>query len=190
MREFTPVDINSTPMEQENHVLNWFRDSGVTKPKRLVAMANSIAHMTPDFIKRSLIRNVLVARHPAKYLAEAYKEMDDYPIIIQGLIADGNHGMLMHEAKIYGMVVNARWASWMKTNDRWSPEQEAELQNELVDDWMEKNIVRHFEGRIVLFKDFGFSGMARKVFQSMSKEHYDKLKADRNTLVNLQKALG
>lgn len=190
MRDFTPVDTNLTPMEQENHVLNWFRDSGVTNPKKLVKMARRIENDIPQFIKRSIVDNVLNARYPQKFLAEAYKEMADYPVIIAGLIADGNHGMLMFGDDIVGLEINAKWSSWMKTDDRWNTNQEIELQDELVDNWVEENVIRSFEGRIVLFREFGFSGMPRKVFRDLSDEEYERLRSNVVTLKNLEKICG
>lgn len=184
------VDTTLPALEQEGQVLNWFRDSGVTNPKKLVKMAQKIHDTIPEFISRSITHNVLNARYPAKFLAEAYREMDDYPIIISGLIADGNHGMLMCDDNIYGLVVNTRWASWMEAKHRWDMDQEAEIQDEMVNEWMESNLIRSFTGRIVLFREFGFSGMARKIKQTMTKEFYEELKANRNTIKNLEKLVG
>ena len=184
------VDTTLPPLAQEGQVLNWFRDSGVTNPKKLVKMAKKIHGIIPEFISRSITHNVLIARYPAKFLAEAYREMDDYPVIIAGLIADGNHGMLLHNDNIYGLVVNTKWSSWMEGSQRWNSDQEAEIQDELLDSWMEENIIRHFDGRMVLFREFGFTGMARKMVWTMTDDCYDNLKATRNTIKNLEKLVG
>lgn len=184
------VDTSLSPLDQETQVLTWFQNSGVVNPKKLVKMAEKVKHLVPDFICRSIIDNVLNARYPAKFLAEAYREMSDYPFIIAGLIADGNHGMLMHKDNIYGMVVNARWDSWLKEENRWNGTDEVDLQDEMVNSWMEENLIRSFHGRIVLFKEFGFSGMARQITQTMTKEFYEELVANRKTLTNLEKLCG
>lgn len=171
------VDESQAPLDQENQVLRWFQDLKTVNPKKLVRLAKQIENTVPDFIRRSIVDNVLCARHPQKFLAEAFREMNDLPIIMEGLMADGNHGMIMYGNNIYGVEVKAN-QRWLKQGDRWNLEQEEEIMDSIVDEWMTKNKIRVFLGRIVLFKEFGFSGMARKITQQMTPEFFESLQAD------------
>lgn len=171
------VDETLPPLEQENQVLQYFLDNWTTNPKKLVKMARRIQPGIPDFIQRSIIYNVVTARYPVKFLEEAFKEMHDFPILMKQLMDDGNHGMIMDDNLIYGIEIKAN-QRWLKENDKWNPEDEIDIIDDVVERWMEKEKRKAFTGRILLFREFGFSGIPRKVNQEFTKEYFDTLLAD------------
>lgn len=171
------VDETQTPLEQENQVLRYFQEANTTNPKKLVKMARRIEHTVPAFIKRSIIDTVIESVYPAKFLAEAYKQMHDFPIIMQQLIDEGNHGMILDGAKIHGFEVKAN-PRWLRENDKWCLDDETEVMNNVVEEWMTAQKRRVFTGTIVLFQQFGFTGMPRKVDQAFTPEFFDNLVLD------------
>jgi len=170
------VDESLPPLEQENQVLRYFQDNWTTNPKKLVKMAKKIAPGIPDFIQRSIIHNVCTARYPVKFLEEAFREMNDLPIIFEQLIAEGNHGMIMDGSKLYGIEIKAN-PKWLRENDKWNPDDEDEIMNTVVENWMEEQKIKAFIGKILLFREFGFSGIPRKVNQEFTKEFFASLTA-------------
>lgn len=168
------VDETQTPLDQENQVLRYFKDNWTTNPKKLVKMAKRIAPGIPDFIQRSIIHNVCVARYPAKWLEEAFREMHDLPIIFGQLMDDGNHGVIMDGSKLYGIEIKAN-PKWLRENDKWSADDEDEIMNTVVENWMEEQKIKAFIGKILLFREFGFSGIPRKVNQEFTKEFFASL---------------
>lgn len=168
------VDESLPPLEQENQVLRYFQDNWTANPKKLVKMAKKIAPGIPDFIQRSIIHNVCVARYPAKWLQEAFREMNDLPILMQQLRDEGNHGMIMDDNKIYGIEIKAN-PKWLRENDKWNPDDEDEIINSVVEGWMEEQKIKAFIGKVLLFHEFGFSGIPRKVNQEFTKEFFASL---------------
>lgn len=168
------VDETQAPLDQENQVLRYFKDNWTTNPKKLVKMAKRIEPAIPDFIRRSIIHNICVARNPAKWLEEAFREMNDLPILMQELMDDGNHGMIMDDSKIYGIEIKAN-PKWLRENDKWNPDDEDEIINSVVEGWMEDRKIKAFIGKVLLFREFGFSGIPRKVRQEFTKEFFASL---------------
>lgn len=170
------VDETQTPLDQENQVLRYFQDNWTTNPKKLVKMAKRIAPAIPEFIQRSIIYNVCTARFPVKWLEEAFREMNDLPILMQQLREDGNHGMIMDDNKIYGIEIKAN-PKWLRENDKWNPDDEDEIINSVVENWMEEQKIKAFIGKVLLFVECGFSGIPRKVHQEFTPEFFASLTA-------------
>lgn len=168
------VDESLPALEQENQVLRYFQDNWTTNPKKLVKMAKRIAPGIPDFIQRSIIYNVCTAKFPVKFLEEAFREMHDLPIIMKQLMDDGNHGMIMDGSKLYGIEIKAN-PKWLRENDKWNPDDEDEIMNTVIENWMEEQKIKAFIGKILLFRDFGFSGIPRKVNQEFTAEFFASL---------------
>lgn len=161
-----PMEITAdlSPMEQENQVLEYFKKNFTTNPKKLCKMALRIWNDQPEFIQKGLLENILTAANPANMLREFFQMMIEWKQIVPGLIADGAHGMIVDDKNvIYGVEIKAN-PKWLREGDRWDLGQEADIQDEVMKQWMADRGLKHFHGKIALFDEFGFSGMAREIF--------------------------
>jgi hypothetical protein len=66
--------------------------------------------------------------------------------------------------EIHGVTIKTQ-ESWLTENKQWDKDQEYEIQEEIVDLWMKANGKTKLDGMIVLFDEFGFSGIARPVLK-------------------------
>lgn len=169
-----PTDL--TPFQQELHVLGWFRDNFTTNPKKLKKMNLYICPLLPLFLQETLCLKLGATRDPVAFLKQAFQDLDAFPAIMQGLIADGNHGMIMEGSKIYGVVINTleKWLDPVK-DGKWSPDHEDEIMDQLLLTWMVKERRQRFQGRLVLFTQFGFSGTPQAVDHKFSEQTWAKL---------------
>jgi hypothetical protein len=169
-------DASQSPLEQEGRVLKYFEDHFTTNIKKLKKLALRLMNdpEVPAHAKRGVVSSVLKAGDPVKFLKEAFKEINDIPIIMQALRDDGNHGMIMDQDQIYGFEIRAN-PKWLRRDDRWNPDDEQDIMNDSIEAFMEKHLLQSFRGKILLFKEFGFSGMPRMVDQAFTQEYYEQL---------------
>jgi hypothetical protein len=161
-----PIEIEAalSPIEQENQVLEYFKNNFTTNPKKLCKMAVRIWNDQPAFIQKGLLQNILDAADPVNMLRDFFHMMDEWKQIVPSLIADGAHGMIVDKKNvIFGVEIKAN-EKWLRSNDLWNPDQEADIQDEVMKQWMADQGLKHFHGKIVLFDNFGFSGMCREIF--------------------------
>ncbi|MNG47077.1 hypothetical protein D3C79_49440 [compost metagenome] len=169
-----PTDL--APFEQELHVLSWFRDNFTTNPKKLKQMNVYICPLVPAFIQQNFCLHMAASANPAKFLQRAFKDIDEYPVVIEGLINEGNHGMILDGSTIYGFAIDAneKWLNPEK-DTKWTEEDENEIIDKAIISWMAKHRIRKFKGRLVLFPKFGFSGKPFAVDFRFKDPHWQKL---------------
>ena len=172
-KELTPFvfDGSVTPLEQENQPIRWFQENWTTNPKKLVKMAMKIAPLLPEFIQRSFTDQIISARYPVAFLEGCFRDIQDWPDIMQMLAMDGNHGMIMDENRVYGVSIKAR-DNWLKEDQKWNPEDALEIMFDLIDRWMVEHKKQIFLGKIVLFVQFGFDGIPRKIQHGFTDEFW------------------
>jgi len=109
-------------------------------------------------------------------LQRAFKDIDEYPVVIEGLINEGNHGMILDGSTIYGFAIDAneKWLNPEK-DTKWTEEDENEIIDKAIISWMAKHRIRKFKGRLVLFPKFGFSGKPFAVDFRFKDPHWQKL---------------
>lgn len=155
------VEENLSPFEQERRALLFFKENFSTNPKKLKKLARSVLDDYPPFIQNGLLFNILVSKKPAAYLLTCFDHLDQFPDIIKGLIAEGNHGMVIYKRQIYGLEIKTI-KNWLREGDKWDYNQELDIQDSLINAWMDAHgFVNVTDAKIVLFDDFGFSGMPR-----------------------------
>lgn len=171
-----PADL--PPFEQELHVLSWFRDNFTTNPKKLKQMNVYVCPLVPGFIQENLCLHLAATSNPVKFLQRAFKDLDAYPTIIEGLINEGNHGMILDGSTIYGFAIDTR-ERWLDPDKdtKWTPEDESDIIDKAIISWMAKHRIRKFNGRLVLFPKFGFSGKPFAVDFKFDDVHWEKLLA-------------
>lgn len=162
------------PFDQEIHLLEYFEQNFSTNPKKMLKLARKLRDQHPPFIQRSFFDTLEQTRDPIKWLRRCFVEMRHYPVIMEQLMNEGNHGMIMERDKIYGFALDTN-KNWTRKSDRWSEEQERQIIDEALLLWMCVERRRAFIGRIVLFRDFGFSGISYEVDQNFSDVHWAKL---------------
>ena len=153
-----PVDLPA--FQQELHILSWFQENFTTNPKKLKKLGERVRPLLPEWIQKSLCDTLIRSNDPVRFMKRAFKDLAAYPAIMAGLIADGNHGMIMLGAEIYGISLDTN-EKWLNPNKdgRWSLEDESDIIDKALLHWMAKNRMRTFNGRLTLFTEFGFSGI-------------------------------
>lgn len=151
-----------TPLQEEANFLKFLKDNFTTNAKNLQKLAAKEGMKHSDTIKQGIVHSILRSRDPVGYVRECFKQAYDYPIIIEQLIADGDHGMIVVDGVVYGVTINAQ-SNWLKEGDRWNIDEEIDIQHELVEGWMKANKCTVFKGKIALFPFFGFSGLFRRI---------------------------
>jgi hypothetical protein len=158
----TPVTGNLSPRQQEDAVLEFFKANFTTNPKKVKRMALKMWGSQPAFIQKGMLENILAAHDPVKMLLEFFSLMDEWKSVIPDLLAAGYHGLILNGATIHGFNLKTQ-VNWLKEEDRWCLEQEADIQNQVIKTWMEERGLKRFHGKILMFDEFGFSGVAREV---------------------------
>ncbi len=172
-------DPKAEAVEQEIQVISWFRNNPPKNPKKLLKMVQFIYNQVPEFIQKSFC-NVLLSPHTKdkmKTLQQYFHEMDNVPQVIAEIKRAGNHGMVIHKGKTYGISLKAQ-KNWLRKDDiqAWTPEQEEEIATEALDAWMIEHCVKHFNEKVVLFSQFGFSGVSHLFDVTMDDESFEEAK--------------
>jgi len=179
--EFNP---NAEAVEQEQQVIAWFRDYPPKNAKKLLERVRQIYSQVPDFIQRSFCDTLLnpKVKDKMKTLAQFIYELDNVPQLIHQLKAEGNHGMVIYKQQFYGISLKTM-PSWLnkKKTDIWTPDQEREILDQAIVQWMIENRVKHFNDKIVLFSEFGFSGVSIKMDITMDEASWEEVKDKKTT---------
>lgn len=174
--EFNP---NAEAVEQERQVIGWFRDYPPKNARKLLERVQRIYHQVPPFIQKSFCNTLLNGnvKDPMKALAQFIYEMDSVPQLIDQLKREGNHGMVIYKQAFYGISLSTN-VKWLRKDDihEWTPEQETEICEEALDKWMIEHRVRHFSDKVVLFSQYGFSGVSRLMNVKMDDESWEEVK--------------
>lgn len=165
------------PFEQEIHILTYLQTNYVPNAKKMLKLAAKLKPMHPRFIQISLFETFAVTRDPLKWLQRCFKEMVHYAEIMKDLMENGYHGMIMEGPTVFPVRLDVN-KNWIRNKDElWEPEQEQRIIDEALGLWLCENRRFEFIGRIVLFRDFGFSGMPIHIEQQWPLERRRELKA-------------
>lgn len=152
-----------TPLMDEPQALAYLKANFNPNPKKLRKLATRMIPMVNDNINRGLIQSIFNVADPVAYVRKAIQQMDEYPTIIKELVEDGKHGMIILENDvIYPLDLKTR-PNWLKIDDKWNLEEEKEIQYKAMHLWMEAQGVKKFNGKVVLFEGFGFTGIPRQL---------------------------
>lgn len=146
---------------QESTILKVFKDANLKNPKKVRAMATRLLKETTLPIQRQLLMDLIAAGNPLKYLHYCIDHVEQCAVIIQQFIDDGCHGMIMtgHKCRtIYPVKLDTR-ENWLKADDRWNEEDEQLIRIKSAEEWMKEYDKGYFLGKVVLFPQFGFSGV-------------------------------
>lgn len=152
------------PFEQEKAILQYFKDNFTTNPKKLKKLALRLMPHQPDFIQNGLFKDLLSHPDPVGYLRQCFEMILDYAIVIENLIEDGCHGMIIYGKTIVPIRLVSP-AKWLTEKDRWCPDQEIDIIKQNVDAWFSAEKMITARGRVVLFREHGFTGVARDFYR-------------------------
>jgi hypothetical protein len=152
------------PFKEEKVLLDLIRASWTTNAKKLQKLATRMIQSGEhsEYLVTGILMSVLRTRDPVGYLKECFKQHDDYSSLIPELIEQGFHGIIKDKwtDTLYPVEVKAM-AKWLKLEDRWAEDQEIEIMEAAVTSWMEAYGHTKFDGKVLLFPIFGFSGYFR-----------------------------
>lgn len=160
--------------DQEIRALQYLKDHFTRNPKKMKKMCLRMLPELPGFIRDAFINNIILGKDPIHWLEHAFAEMDQYPVLMKQFIEEGNHGMIFDKGTLYGfsLKTNPKWLS--NQDGEWDPEEEQAIIDQALNAWMVKERRRSFRGRIVLFQDFGFSGITFLVDHAFTDEYWEE----------------
>lgn len=153
-------EILPDPLEEEYRVTQWFKDNFVPNPKKLQKMATRLFPTAAEHVRNGLLLDILQDRDPVGYLKMSFKIMEEMKQVIANCVEDGIHGIIMIGINIHPIKLKAP-EHWLIKEDEWSPEDEIELLDRAVDNYMQENSLKKLKAKVIFFKEFGFSGQAR-----------------------------
>lgn len=155
------VESTLTPLEQENLALDFFELKFSLNPKKLVQLAKRMYPTQPDFVQRGLLMDVMNVKDPVNYLRRCFALREQFVKAIDDFSSKGHHGMMVVGDNIYPLTI-ATSKNWLRPKDRWNYDEELDIQDKLINEWMDSYGVKIVkDAKIVLFTNFGFSGIPR-----------------------------
>lgn len=168
MNEQFPNITEDDPVLIEVRILDHFMSWGIKSPAKLVTKLRQYAqgrdHDSTEFRQAAIL---IKDRKPIQLLHSAYNKIVDYLLLVDKFIGEGYHGFIEHGNNIYPITVETR-ANWMETP--WHPEDELEIAYKAASKWMDEHRdVNYLNGRVVLFRNFGFKAEPIPVRMKRSK---------------------
>lgn len=148
-------------LSQEAGILDRLKSQGLKNPKKLKKLAERLLAEVTLPVQRELLMDILRSRDPIRYLKDCDEQVNDCSAIVKQFLEDGHHGMIMtgHKYRTIYPVTLATPEKWLNADDMWSPDDELDIQYKAAKAWMEEHDVGHFHGKVLLYPQFGFSGM-------------------------------
>lgn len=116
----------------------------------------------PEEYRKGIIRDAYEAKDPVKYLRDKLMQLKDMPNVIEQLIEQGFHGLIKIKDTIIPVQLNTH-EKWLNEGQRWHPEQETMIAHDLATNWMKENKASAFDGEVILFAKYGFTGYATPI---------------------------
>lgn len=154
LNKFPEVD----SLTLEIAILDQFK--GLTNPKKIRKLATKLYGQATNTIQKKLCLDLIKSKDPIAKLEHCVTLIEDTSIIIEELVESGHHGMIIMGKDISPVKIDTL-KKWLVSDDRWSLEDEFEIQNRVAEDWLRTNGKTEFLGKVVLFPQFGFSGVPR-----------------------------
>lgn len=135
-----------------------------TNPKKVMKMVKKMFLDTSirDTLRNGIIYDVMTARDPVKVLRHQLKKAIELPLLIKELAEQGKHGIILINDTVHPCELDTR-SNWLTEGKRWDEEQERLIMHELANGWMREHDKGYFHGEVILFKQFGFTGIPREI---------------------------
>lgn len=158
-----PSVVGRDSFDDELELIKQFDDIDVTNHKKVVKRARLLRNTMPmSVIRVSLINNILNSAKPGDYLQHCRDRLSDVIEIMDQFIADGKHGMIIFKKEVFPVQLKVL-PNWLEKP--WHPDDELEIMRNAARGWMKDNGKTTFRGKVVLFSDFGFSGVPRLILE-------------------------
>lgn len=155
------MDTEQDPFKQEIYLFRWLEAHLPKSNKKMVQILKRIYPLCPTYMQLNFFKSALIthSNDPLRYVTRSIAYSYEFPRVVEQLIAEGNHGMIFDGDAVHGVVLKAM-AKWLKVKDgKWTEEQEEEIAHELMRKYLVSKRRKTWVGRIVLFAEFGFSGL-------------------------------
>lgn len=152
------------PFAEEAVIHQYFKDNWTDNPKKLKKMAARLAldENVPLHLVTGILLSVARTSNPVGYLKECFKQHTDYSILIPQFMEEGHHGIIWKDKELFPISVHTN-RKWMRKDDKWNPSQEVEIMEAAVKEWMIAYGKKKFDGKVMLFAEFGFTGKFRAI---------------------------
>lgn len=147
-------------------------------PKKMKKAIAKVMPLATEEQRQGLLRRLYTAKNPVEELDAALRDLEDTKKALTRFAQDGCHGFIQIGREFYPVKLDTR-ENWLKEKDKWCMEDERLIATRLGDNWMAQHDKGYFNGRIILFQEYGFSG----------EPHYVELRCVRDTS-NLQRVPG
>lgn len=144
----------------ESEILSHFE--GVTNPKKIKKIATKLYGQVTSEIQKKLCMDLIQAKDPVAKLTRCVGLITDAAFIIEQFVEEGNHGMILIKDEVYPVKIKTV-DRWLTSKDRWTEEDEIDIQYKAAEDWLKTNNKTQFLGKVVLYPHFGFSGVPRLI---------------------------
>jgi len=169
-----PTDVGG--FEQEMYLCRWLEDNLPTGQKKMGAILKSIYPKCPSFMQRGFFKKSMSCSNPLGYVKKAISRGKDIAFAMEKIIERGEHGMIFNGEVLHGVTIKAN-KKWLADKDgKWALDQEEDISKELIKQWMITHRFKEWGGRIVLFSNFGFSGVPVNAEWKIPDDDWEKLK--------------
>lgn len=151
-------------LENESQILEHFKDLP-NNPKKIKKLAMKLHNESNSDLQRMLCMDIINAPKPKAYIDFCVRRIEEFAMIMEEEIAKGNHGVLFVGKKgdiVYPIRLNTV-ERWLHEKEQWTAEDEFEIQKDSVKIFMESMGSKHLLAKVVLFPQFGFSGIPRMI---------------------------
>lgn len=159
-------------LQQESDLLLHFQKLNSRNPKKIVKLAKRLIWDVEHECQRKFCIDIIEALDPVKYLDFCVQRIHDFAIIMEEEIAAGNHGVMFvgKDGDIIYPIKLDTLPNWLKQTDKWTEEDEHQIMMDAATAYMHANNRYSLRTKIVLFPQFGFSGMARMLNVELSRD--------------------
>lgn len=144
--------------ELEFEVIERFVQMKNPKEKKYIALAKKIMTEVDNKIVLRLCKDILNHRDRMGFIKRTYELLQDYYILKEKFLAEGKHGMIIHEAEAYPIELKTQ-PHWLDKDWKWCPTQEQEIRVKVTEEFMLEHNLLQCCPKVFLFEEFGFSGV-------------------------------
>lgn len=152
--------VEKDAIQLESDILVLFANMKNPKVKKVVKLAQTLMLEKTHRVEQRLLKDIAFHADPVGFVKRSWAVVNDFGILTEQFIEDGYHAMIIEGHDIYPVHVKAP-AHWLVREWKWSPDQEADIEKEVVDAFLEAYDRDYFYGKVMLFSHCGFSGIPR-----------------------------
>lgn len=159
-------------LQQESDILLHFQQLNSKNPKKVVKLAKRLLWEVEHETQRIFCTDIIEALDPVKYVEFCTQRVQDFALIMEDTIAAGNHGVMFvgKDGDIIYPIKLDTLPNWLKETDKWTEEDEYQIMMDATTAYMHAHNRYSLKTKVVLFPQFGFSGVARMLSVELSRD--------------------